>query len=198
MLFEQRFWAPIAAGEVTVTFRRWRRCQVAAGRPNRTPAGIVIVDEVAVLTDESHITDADARAAGYESADHVRGDLRGDTTVPLYRIRFHLAEGPDPRATLAADASLDEASRAELDRRLARLDRASAIGPWTMATLRLIAEQPGVRAGDLAASVGREMAPFKLDVRKLKNLGLTESLAVGYRLSPRGTAYLDRPHLDRP
>jgi hypothetical protein len=29
-------------------------------------------------------------------------------------------------------------------------------------------------------------------VRKLKALGLTESLEVGYRLSPRGRAYLAR------
>jgi hypothetical protein len=32
---------------------------------------------------------------------------------------------------------------------------------------------------------------FKRDVRKLKELGLTESLEVGYRLSPRGAALLD-------
>jgi hypothetical protein len=37
-----------------------------------------------------------------------------------------------------------------------------------------------------------ERAPFKLDVRKLKRLGLTESLEVGYRLSPRGRAFIDR------
>jgi hypothetical protein len=42
---------------------------------------------------------------------------------------------------------------------------------------------------DLAATMGRETAPFKADVRKLKELGLTESLPVGYRLSPRGRAY---------
>ena len=35
---------------------------------------------------------------------------------------------------------------------------------------------------------------FKLDVRKLKRLGLTVSLEVGYELSPRGRAYL--AHLD--
>lgn len=56
----------------------------------------------------------------------------------------------------------------------------------------MIAEQPGVRAPDLAASVGRETKPFKIDVRKLKELGLTESLTVGYRLSPRGRAFLDQ------
>ncbi len=97
---------------------------------------------------------------------------------------------PDERDVLAADAALTEADLADLDRRLARLDRASSHGPWTHATLRLIAEHPAVRAGDLADLAGREMHPFKLDVRKLKNLGLTISLGTGYRLSPRGEAYL--------
>jgi hypothetical protein len=35
-----------------------------------------------------------------------------------------------------------------------------------------------------------ETQAFKTDVRKLKGLGLTESLEVGYRLSPRGVALL--------
>ena len=39
-------------------------------------------------------------------------------------------------------------------------------------------------------SLGQEKRRFKLDVRKLKELGLTESLPVGYRLSPRGHAVL--------
>ena len=77
----------------------------------------------------------------------------------------------------------------ELDTRLARYD---AHGPWTRETLELIAARPATRAGDLAAELGRERLPFKADVRKLKALGLTESLEVGYRLSPRGSAYLAR------
>jgi hypothetical protein len=56
---------------------------------------------------------------------------------------------------------------------------------------RLIAARPDVRAPDLAASFGLETAVFKRDVRKLKALGLTLSEPVGYRLSPRGRAYLD-------
>ena len=63
-------------------------------------------------------------------------------------------------------------------------------GPWTREILRLIAERPGVRAPDLAASLGRETLAFKRDVRKLKELGLTRSLPVGYEISPRGRAYL--------
>jgi hypothetical protein len=37
-----------------------------------------------------------------------------------------------------------------------------------------------------------ERLPFKANVRKLKALGLTESLDIGYRLSPRGEALLAR------
>ena len=47
-------------------------------------------------------------------------------------------------------------------------------------------------AADLAVSFGRETAPFKIDVRKLKNLGLTLSLPVGYQLSPPVVAYRNR------
>jgi hypothetical protein len=37
-----------------------------------------------------------------------------------------------------------------------------------------------------------ESCSCEADVRKLKELGLTESLEVGYRLSPRGRALLAR------
>jgi predicted transcriptional regulator len=70
------------------------------------------------------------------------------------------------------------------------MDRARPAGPWTLAVLRMIQDQPAVRAPDLAAQLGRETRPFKADVRKLKELGLTESLDIGYRLSPRGEAFL--------
>ena len=77
-----------------------------------------------------------------------------------------------------------------IDAKLAGMDRRSDHGPWTSATLAMIAARPGVRAADLATSIGRERLAFKADVRKLKALGLTLSLEVGYRLSPRGRAYL--------
>jgi hypothetical protein len=99
--------------------------------------------------------------------------------------------GPDPRIALRGDAALSESDRCEISARLGRLDRASSHGPWTALTLRAIADAPGTRAADLAAGLGRERLPFKADVRKLKALGLTENLEVGYRLSPRGRAYLE-------
>jgi hypothetical protein len=189
VLFRKRFWAGIQDGSVTLAFRRWKRSNVVEGRSRRTPAGIVDVISVREV-DAGVISDAEAARAGYETADELRRGLGGDDGRPVFRIEFRLSEGPDPRAALAADAELDDATVAEIDARLERLDRASRHGPWTMPTLALIAEQPEVRAEDLAAQVGREKPPFKLDVRKLKNLGLTESLLVGYRLSPRGRSYL--------
>ena len=54
------------------------------------------------------------------------------------------------------------------------------------AHLDLIAANPGVHAPDLAAQLGLETLTFKRQVRRLKELGLTHSLPVGYRLSPRG------------
>jgi hypothetical protein len=93
---------------------------------------------------------------------------------------------------LAESDDLSEADLLEIDQRLARLDRASSHGPWTMEVLEKIAANPGRRAPDLAAEFGRETLPFKVDVRKLKNLGLTFSLRIGYELSPRGEAYLAR------
>jgi hypothetical protein len=70
------------------------------------------------------------------------------------------------------------------------MDRASHEGPWTRRFLEMIARRPAVRAPDLAASIGWETPVFKRYVRKLKELGLTESLEVGYRISPRGEAVL--------
>ena len=189
MLFPKRFWPGIADGSVTLTFRRWRRQQVLEGRRYRTPAGIVEVTSVAIASPDE-IRDDDARRAGHRDAASLVAELPDRPDSDLFRIEFHAVTEPDPRAVLAASADLDEGAIAEITRRLDRLDRASSHGPWTRETLALIRDQPATRAADLAGELGRDRASFKIDVRKLKNLGLTESLDVGYRLSPRGRAYL--------
>ena len=196
MLFQARFWPLIADGSVTVTFRRWKRRQVIAGHRYRTGHRIVgrmmiEVDDVREI-DPARIADTDARRAGFPDAATLVEQLRGEPDSPVFRIAFHVVDERDPRSVLAASAELTAADRDDIDRRLDRLDRASSHGPWTRAVLAAIAARPAVRAADLAADFGRETQPFKTDVRKLKNLGLTESLEVGYRLSPRGHAYVER------
>ena len=190
MRFIKPFWAGIADDTVTVAFRRWQRPTVVAGRPYRTGGGRIEVLSVEVV-DPTAISESDAVRAGHASADEVRAQLRGEPGWPVFRVEFRRLDEPDPREVLANTADLSADDIAEIDHRLDRLDKASTHGPWTRQTLQLIADRPATRAPDLADSVGRETQPFKLDVRKLKNLGLTISLNPGYRLSLRGRAYLD-------
>jgi hypothetical protein len=152
--------------------------------------GELAIDSVEPV-ERADVTAADAARAGHASVDELLAELdkRGDAQI--WRIELHWA-GEDPRRALREQADLDPAELERLSERLRRLDGASRHGPWTRQTLDLIAANPEVRAEDLAASIGREKLPFKRDVRKLKELGLTESLLVGYRLSPRGRALLDQ------
>lgn len=200
MLFKKETLEGMKQGTVTVAFRRWPRALAKAGGTQRTPAGVIAFDGVEAVT-LAKITEADARKAGASSRAELLRWLstpgrpafgrktRSKPSGRLWRIRFHLA-GADPRIALRSKRTVGDEDRAQIDAKLARLDRASPRGPWTRTYLALIAKRPATRAPDLAASLGMETLPFKLNVRKLKELGLTISLPVGYRLSPRGRAYL--------
>jgi hypothetical protein len=161
----------IAEGTVDLAFRRWERPRVKAGTRLRTPVGVVAIDDVRVVED---VSEEEARRAGVSRAEAI-GDGRPGA---LYRIELRLA-GPDPRVALRDAPPTDEDFA-----RLARM-------PWALDYLRAIAERPEVRAADLAAAFGVERRVFKTRVRRLKELGLTESLERGYRLSPRGRAALE-------
>jgi hypothetical protein len=181
----------VESGQITVAYRRWAEPRVVEGRIYRTNAGRIEIDSIRPVNPELiNDNDPDVALADRQNAKDVRRRLRGDDTQPTFLIRFHLVEGPDPREELAAQSSLSDVDVADLRERLDHFDQLSNHGPWTEQTLRLIESTPATRAADLAASVGRETAPFKLDVRKLKNLGLTYSLEIGYQLTPRGAAYL--------
>jgi len=143
------------------------------------------------MVEPSSVDAAQAREAGYGSVGELLGDLQGDPALPVYRIRLRRIDEPDPRDELARTAFLTEADVAAITARLARMDRASSRGPWTGAVLALIADQPGVVSTVLAEAISWERQDFKLHVRRLKELGLTLSLDVGYRLSPRGESYLN-------
>jgi biotin operon repressor len=187
--FEPRLRNGLHDGSITVAFRRWRRAQVVAGRQYRTGLGMVAVESIEVITPDK-ITRALARDAGFPDADEAHADLRGDPELPLYCIRFRALDGADPRDELAATAALSESESAAIAARLARMDTASKRGPWTAEVLALIAAHPAVSSAVLAENIGWERRDFKLHVRRLKALGLTISLDVGYRISPRGAAYL--------
>ncbi|MFC9690659.1 hypothetical protein ACFTSF_19070 [Kribbella sp. NPDC056951] len=192
MLFAGRDKEGVEDGWITSAYRRWSEARVVEGRIYRTNAGRIQIDSIseinpALIADN----DPDVARADRSNAGDILRRLRGDDTWPTFLIRFHLVKEPDPREQLAAQTDLSADDLAEIKERLARFDAGNPHGPWTTQTLRLIQSKPATRAADLAATLGRETAPFKLDVRKLKNLGLTYSLETGYELSPRGTAYLN-------
>ena len=188
MLLKRETLEGIAEGRITLAFRRWKRPTVRAGGELRTAIGVLAIDAVDAV-EEADITDTDARLAGHSTRDALIAELNRRPGGAIYRVALHRG-GDDPRIALREQEDLDSDEVATIAARLARFDRSSRHGPWTEQVLCLIAESPGVRAPDLAASLGRETQPFKRDVRKLKELGLTESLKVGYRLSPRGRAWL--------
>lgn len=191
LLFKKAFWDGLVSGEITLTFRRWQKPHVRVGGRYRChPIGVLEVDEVG-LVQVSTITPAEAESAGFASRqallDYLAelGPLEAKTEV--YRVKLRHG-GDGDRAPLALEANLTEEDIAVITAKLARLDKDE---PWTKATLALIESTPRVAASQLAAKLGRETAPFKVDVRKLKKLGLTQSFEVGYEISPRGRAYLD-------
>jgi hypothetical protein len=188
VLFRAAELAAIRAGRIDLAFRRWERPRVRAGSRMRTAVGVLEVVDVRAV-DRADIDEADAARAGHASLDELLARLDGRGDRDIHRVELRYA-GEDPRVALRERDDLTETELDEIRRRLERLDRASRHGPWTRTVLELIAEQPEVRAADLAQQLGREKQPFKLDVRKLKELGLTESLERGYRLSPRGQAVL--------
>lgn len=189
MLFRKRFLEGIRTGAVTLAFRRWRRPSVRAGSTLLTPVGqlsIKCVEPVALNT----ISVTDAHSAGYESIDELFDELQRWGEGKVYRIEIGLLR-PDPRIALRKKQPATNREFQDLRSRLRRLDARALEGAWTFLTLEALNAHPGIRAGDICCLVGQEKERFKLNVRKLKNLGLTESLGTGYRLSPRGKALLD-------
>ena len=188
MLFRQRFLDGIRDGAITVAYRRWRRPTVRAGGTLLTPIGQLEIASVSPV-DLDRISAADARHAGYDSLEALRDELLARPEGAIYRIDLG-AVRPDPRQALRESAPGTDAERRDVQARLDRLDARSPDGPWTRRTLAIIGAHPAVRAGDLCVHLGQEKLDFKENVRKLKALGLTESLEVGYRLSPRGRTVL--------
>ena len=188
MILRQADLRGIAAGEITLAFRKWRSPTVKTGGRLRTAIGVLAIDEVRRV-EESEISEADAHASGCASRAVLLRELTRRDEGAIYRIRLHLA-GADPRLALREDDAVSERQLADLRRKIAAFDARSPHGPWVRSTLELIADRPACRAVDLAKTLGFEKDWLKTSIRKLKELGLTESLEVGYRVSPRGAVVL--------
>jgi hypothetical protein len=190
MLIKRQVLDLIADGTVTLAFRRWKRPTVKTGGQLRTAVGILAINDVTVIN-VNEITEEDAQKAGYSSCSELLRMLDKNGEGEVYRIRLHFA-GQDPREVLREQVNLTDDELAEVHRKLTQLDLKSQNGFWTLTVLQLIKQHPGVRATELAASAHLDTQVLKSKVRKLKEIGLTESIARGgYRLSPRGCEILN-------
>jgi hypothetical protein len=186
MLLDNPTLEGIALGKIRVVFRTWRKPTVKTGGTLRTRRGVLAIESVEPIT-LRQITAEDVKMAGFSDRGELLRGFEGRDGA-LYRIRVRL-EGEDPRIALRKK-KLGAAERQLVEKRLQRMDAASDQGAWTRTYLELIEARPAQRAPELAELMGLETKPFKQRVRRLKELGLTESLPIGYRLSPRGISYL--------
>src|SRR5262245_16643588 len=188
MLFKSDLHGRIRSCEIGCTVRSWQRPHAKVGGRYALGGGAVVVDKIQE-TNLDEITPALARKCGFPSLVELLKIAKHGAGERVFVIDFHYDGGAGARAKPETTAvSADQL--AQLVRRLAAMDRRSKIGAWTVATLRAIEARPGVLSTKLARSLGRPRDEFKRDVRKLKNLGLTFSLEIGYRLTPKGEALL--------
>ena len=187
MLIKNVILEEIKAGRITLIFRRWKRAGAKAGGTQMTQLGVLGIDSVDIVT-ESKITAKDAKAAGFVSKDELIADLF-DRDEDIYRIGVRWI-GEDPRKALRENDKLGQIELNEIIAKLQKLDAGSQRGNWTQLYLQMIRDQPNTHAAILAEQLGLDIPHFKPWVRKLKALGLTESLRPGYRLSPRGQKVL--------
>ena len=187
MLIKDEVIEKIKSGKITVLFRRWSRPGAKAGGTQMTQGGVVGIDTVEVVT-EDDISELDARDAGYGTKANLLDKLnyRDD---PIYRLRVYWA-GEDPRIALRENDELGGDELSEIIAKLDKLDKNSKRGAWTQQYLQVIHDMPQTYSGLLANYLGLSIPEFKPWVRKLKALGLTESLHPGYQLSPRGEKVL--------
>ncbi len=188
MLFRKEFLDRIKAGKITLAFRKWKRPNVKAGGTMLTSVGVIGIEAVEQVEVED-ISSEDYMQAGIEEVERWK-DRIAIREGELYRIKLHWV-GEDPRIALREKAKLSQEEFEELLTKLEKMDRRSTRGPWAFRILKLIEERPGTLAQLLADQLGVEKSWLKPNIRKLKALGLTISLDVGYRLSPRGKALID-------
>lgn len=189
MLFTLPTLEGIKDGRITLAFRTWAKPAAKAGSLHKTAIGQIEILAVEPVLAAS-ITASEATAAGYDSRQQLLAALsERPGTVYKITLRYHSA---DPRLALRDQRKLSAEDTAGLLRKLARLDAASRQGPWTREVLDAISRHPHLRAADLAKRMGKEKEWLKLNVRKLKNLGLTISHHPGYEISPLGKLILKK------
>lgn len=188
MLFKQIHLKGIKEGTITLAFRKWKKPTVKKGSLLKTAIGQVEIEDIAEVK-VTQLTKSDAVKAGFQNREELLEQLNSVEEGNVYKIkvRYH---SEDPRIKLRQQTKFTQAEFEEIKNKLERLDAYSKQGSWTIEVLKLIRDNPEVKAATLALKIGQEKEWLKINIRKLKNLGLTIGHDPGYTLSPLGEAFL--------
>ena len=189
MLFKQQHLAGIKTGDITLAFRKWKKPTVKRGSLLKTAIGQIEIGTIEEV-DIACISALEAQMAGFNSLDQLLRLLQKVNEGSIYKIglAYH---SPDPRVELRSKEELTNEEFHQLKKKLERLDKYSKTGAWTREVLESIRQNPKLKAADLAVLLSKEKDWLKINIRKLKNLGLTISHNPGYEISPLGKAFLE-------
>ena len=189
MLYKQKDLDGIKSGKISLSFRNWKKLSVNVGSEIKTSVGVIKIGSIREVQ-LSDITDEDAIAAGFASAKSLTGLLMSQKEGQIYKIAVSFLK-ENQTIELRASSIINEEQFNEIKAALDNLDKFSKVGKWTTKTLLAIKGNPKMKAADLAVIAKKEKEWLKLNVRKLKALGLTISHEPGYTLSATGDAYLE-------
>lgn len=190
MLFNQNHLKGVKNGSITLAFRKWKRPSVKEGSLIKTAIGQVKIISINP-TNASEITSREAAKAGFASLEEL---LKLLATIPagtIYKIKLAY-HSPDPRIALRSQTTITNDEFEILKAKLDRLDTYSREGHWTRDILMAIQKHPRLKAAELAKLLSKEKDWLKINIRKLKNLGLTISHDPGYEIAPLGKAFLKK------
>ncbi len=188
MLLKLKVLKKIRSGDISIVYRKWKRPSVKKGSVINSAVGQLKILKVEQI-EEERINRNEINKAGYSDWKDLVNDLRKyDGQIFKVTLRY---VGEDPRISLREKIDISDTEMKNILSKLDRLDRYSKQGSWTNETLKSIDTYPELRAADLAKKLGRDKDWLKIQIRKLKNMGLTISLEKGYKISPRGSAVLN-------
>ncbi len=188
MLFKAIHLQGIKSGRISLAFRKWQKASVRSGTLLHTAVGLIEIQQIEAIS-ESDLSEKDALDAGFRDQDDLLKSFRQKDSGTIFKIAvaYHSA---DPRIELREQTELSGPQLCTLRSKLERLDRLSKHGSWTEPFLVAIKNNPFLHAAGLSTLTGLEKEWLKLNIRKLKNLGLTISHQKGYEVSPLGELYL--------
>jgi len=190
MLFKQIHLQGIKAGEISLAFRKWKNPLVKKGSIIKSSVGQLEIKNI-VEVKQKGINQNDAEFSGYKNLTDLIETLNSKSDGNIYKIyvKYH---SRDPRKKLSEQSVLSDEDFINIKMKLERFDNYSKQGNWTLKILTAIQSNPKLKAQDLAEKLKLQKDWLKVNVRKLKNLGLTISHEKGYTISPSGNLFLDR------